>query len=79
MKAGGIRLGTPSITTRGMREAEMDSIAGWIADVLSAINTPTQTEIEQRIRKQVAELAARFPIYESRVRGTTAAEHARMH
>jgi glycine hydroxymethyltransferase len=68
MKAGGIRLGTPSITTRGMKEAEMELIAGWIAEVLA-----------QPGNKQVAELAGRFPIYESRVRGTNAAEHARMH
>jgi glycine hydroxymethyltransferase len=76
MKAGGIRLGTPSITTRGMKEAEMELIAGWIAEVLAQ---PGNTETEQRVRKQVAELAGRFPIYESRVRGTNAAEHARMH
>ena len=76
MKAGGIRLGTPSITTRGMKEPEMDLIAGWIADVLAQ---PGNTETEQRVRKQVAELAAKFPIYESRVQGTTQAEHARMH
>src|SRR6201984_988694 len=76
MKAGGIRLGTPSITTRGMREAEMEVIAGWIAEVLAAVGN---ADVEQRVRKQVAELAGRFPIYESRVRGTTAAEHARMH
>ena len=75
MKAGGIRLGTPSITTRGMREPEMELIAGWIAEVLAAV---TSAETEQRVRKQVAELAAKFPIYESRVRGTNAAEHARM-
>src|SRR5215831_2316210 len=37
MKAGGIRLGSPSITTRGMREPEMEQIAGWIADVLANI------------------------------------------
>jgi glycine hydroxymethyltransferase len=76
MKAGGIRLGTPSITTRGMKEAEMELIAGWIAEVLAAIGN---AETEQRVRKQVAELAGKFPIYESRVRGTNAAEHARMH
>jgi glycine hydroxymethyltransferase len=75
MKAGGIRLGSPSITTRGMKEPEMDAIAGWIADVLAQ---PGNAEIEQRVRKQVAELAAKFPIYESRVRGTAQAEHARM-
>jgi len=76
MKAGGIRLGTPSITTRGMKEPEMELIAGWIADVLVE---PGNTETEQRVRKQVAELAAKFPIYESRVQGKTQAEHARMH
>jgi len=64
MKAGGIRLGSPSITTRGMKEAEMDLIAGWIAEILTNIGS---AEVEQRVRKQVAELAARFPIYESRM------------
>jgi glycine hydroxymethyltransferase len=63
MKAGGIRLGSPSITTRGMKEPEMELIAGWIAEILTNIGEP---EIEQKVRKQVAELAARFPIYESR-------------
>src|SRR2546423_14885009 len=76
MKAGGIRLGTPSITTRGMKEPEMELIAGWVAEILSAVGN---AETEQRVRKQVAELAAKFPIYESRVRGTNAADHARMH
>jgi glycine hydroxymethyltransferase len=76
MKAGGIRLGTPSITTRGMKEAEMEVVAGWIAEILKQ---PGNTEVEQRVRKQVAELAARFPVYASRVEGQVQAEHARMH
>jgi len=76
MKAGGIRLGTPSITTRGMKEPEMELIASWIADVLAQ---PGNTDTEQHVRKQVAELAAKFPIYESRVKGISQAEHARMH
>jgi len=76
MKAGGIRLGTPSITTRGMKESEMAAIALWIAEVLAQ---PGNAETEQRVRKQVAELAARFPIYESRALGKTHADHARMH
>jgi glycine hydroxymethyltransferase len=75
MKGGGIRLGSPSVTTRGMREAEMDQVGGWIAEILGNIGN---SEVEQRIRKQVAELAARFPIYESRVKGTHRAEHARV-
>lgn len=66
MKGGGIRLGSASVTTRGMREAEMGLIAEWIADVLGHIG---DTATEQRVRKQVAELAAKFPIYEARVRG----------
>ncbi len=67
MKAGGIRLGSPSITTRGMREAEMEQIGAWIAEILLHMG---DTATEQRVRKQVAELAARFPIYESRLKAT---------
>jgi glycine hydroxymethyltransferase len=75
MKAGGIRLGSPSITTRGMREPEMEQIGGWIADVLANIGNG---EVEQRVRGQVADLAARFPVYEARVhRGKVQSEHAR--
>jgi glycine hydroxymethyltransferase len=70
MKAGGIRLGGPSVTTRGMREPEMDVIGGWIADVLGGVTAAGgNTEMEQKVRAQVAELAAKFPIYEARVRG----------
>jgi glycine hydroxymethyltransferase len=65
MKAGGIRLGSPSITTRGMKEPEMDAIAKWVADILLHVGDGA---VEQRVRKEVAEIAARFPIYESRMR-----------
>jgi glycine hydroxymethyltransferase len=74
MKGGGIRLGSPSVTTRGMRELEMEAIAAWIAEILSNIGN---AEVEQRVRKQVAELASRFPIYEARLSGGPArTEHA---
>jgi glycine hydroxymethyltransferase len=76
MKGGGIRLGSPSITTRGMREPEMEQIGGWIADVLGHIG---DAAAEQSVRKQVAELAGRFPIYEARVQGgPVRADHARV-
>src|SRR5450432_172129 len=76
MKAGGIRLGTPSVTTRGMREPEMDQIGVWVADVLSHIG---DAAVEQRVRGEVAEMANRFPIYESRrTAATTRAEHAKV-
>jgi len=75
MKAGGIRLGTPSITTRGMKEQDMVLIAGWIAEILGAIgNAATQTEVEQRVRKEVAAIAAKFPVYEARVKDASRAE-----
>jgi glycine hydroxymethyltransferase len=72
MKAGGIRLGSPSVTTRGMKEPEMALIGNWVTEVVSHIGDAT---VEQKVRKQVADLAARFPIYESRLHG--AAAHAR--
>jgi len=73
MKAGGIRLGSPSVTTRGMRELAMELIGTWIAEVLSHVG---DSAVEQEVRRRVAELAARFPIYESRLKG--AAAHAQV-
>jgi glycine hydroxymethyltransferase len=74
MKAGGIRLGSPSVTTRGMREPEMERIGIWIGEVLGHIG---DAATEQRVRQQVAELAARFPIYQARLKGSPSrAEHA---
>ena len=72
MKAGGVRLGSPSVTTRGMKEPEMALIGNWVTEVVSHIG---DAAVEQKVRKQVADLAARFPIYESRLH--PAAAHAR--
>ena len=73
MKAGGIRLGSPSVTTRGMKEAEMEVIGNWVAEILLNMGN---NAVEEKVRKQVAELAGRFPIYESRLQQTAA--HARI-
>ncbi len=56
----GIRIGTPAVTTRGMREREMCQIAGMIDRILSA---PEDATLAQGIREEVRELARRFPLY----------------
>ncbi len=71
MKAGGIRLGSPSVTTRGMREPEMDKIGAWITELLAHLG---DTACEQKIRREVEELAVRFPIYQRRLPAAQTAE-----
>ena len=65
MVASGIRLGTPAVTTRGMKEGEMDVIAGLIDRVLSS---PRSAAIEAKVRGEVHELTSRFPLYSDRVK-----------
>lgn len=57
----GLRLGTPAVTTRGFKEAEVRELAGWICDVLDDIGN--QAVIE-RVKGQVLELCRRFPVYQ---------------
>lgn len=56
----GIRIGTPAMTTRGMGEAEMKTVAHWIADILSE---PENNQIQQNVRNQVIDLCSNFPVY----------------
>ena len=61
--ASGIRIGTPALTTRGMKEAEMKTIGGMIAAIISE---PESEEIKKKVREQVAEITSRFPMYPNR-------------
>ena len=73
LKPSGIRIGSPALTTRGMREPEMHTIGKWIAEALDHRNDP---QALRSIRGQVLELADSFPLYGwLRVPETVAAEY----
>jgi glycine hydroxymethyltransferase len=63
MKPSGIRIGTPAVTTRGMKEAEMRQISRWIAE---ALNHRTDATALSKIRKHVLGMAEEFPLYAER-------------
>jgi len=63
MKPSGIRIGSPALTTRGMREGEMKQIAVWISE---ALHNRTDAAVLAKIRKQVLQLAETFPLYPER-------------
>ena len=58
-KTSGIRIGTASVTTRGMKEAEMVKIGTWIADVLDNIS---DTTVQERVKREAKALVAAFPV-----------------
>src|SRR6201993_3870450 len=63
MKPSGIRIGTPALTTRGMKEKEMTQIGRWIAE---ALLHRTDTALLSKVRKQVLDLCEAFPLYADR-------------
>jgi glycine hydroxymethyltransferase len=64
MKPSGIRIGSPALTTRGMKEDEMRQVGRWISQ---ALHNRTDAAALTKIRKQVLELAEAFPLYASRL------------
>jgi len=63
LKPSGIRIGSPALTTRGMKEPEMRQVGRWIADVLQH---RTDTAVLAKVKRQVLELAEAFPLYAER-------------
>jgi glycine hydroxymethyltransferase len=63
--ASGLRIGTPAVTTRGMKEPEMRAIGRLIAEVIHA---PQSEEVRNKVKREVAGLTARFPLYPKRLR-----------
>jgi glycine hydroxymethyltransferase len=63
MKPSGVRLGTPALTTRGMKEPEMRQVGKWISE---ALHNRTDKATLSRIRGQVLQLAEAFPLYANR-------------
>jgi glycine hydroxymethyltransferase len=64
MVTSGIRLGTPALTSRGMKEAEMKAIGDFISDVLEDVQ---DQGLQHRISLKVADLTKQYPLYESRI------------
>ena len=65
MVTSGIRVGTPAVTTRGMKEAEMAQVGALIGEALDHAADPAQLG---RVRGKVKELAQQFPLYASRLK-----------
>ena len=63
LRPSGVRIGTPAMTTRGMKEPEMKQIGRWIAE---ALEHRSDDKALDRIRRQVFELAEQFPLYAAR-------------
>ena len=60
-KPSGVRIGTPALTTRGMKESEMKDVGLWMAEVIKDMNN---VSLKEKIKGEVNELCKEFPVYE---------------
>ncbi|OOH92122.1 serine hydroxymethyltransferase [Pasteurellaceae bacterium 15-036681] len=59
----GIRVGTPSVTRRGFKEAEVTELAGWMCDILDAMNTDKLESVIEATKAKVLDICKRLPVY----------------
>ena len=59
----GVRIGTPAVTTRGFGVAECEELAGWLCDVLDALEAGNLDAVTARVREQIVTLCRQFPVY----------------
>lgn len=59
----GIRVGTPSVTRRGFKEAEVAELAGWMCDVLDSIGKDNEAQVIEATKAKVLEICKRLPVY----------------
>ncbi|GHC29829.1 serine hydroxymethyltransferase 2 [Kushneria pakistanensis] len=59
----GLRIGTPAVTTRGFKEEECRELAGWICDILDAMQKGDSTGAEEEVKGKVAKVCERLPVY----------------
>lgn len=59
----GVRIGTPAVTTRGFGVAECEELAGWLCDVLDALEAGNLDDVTARVREQIVTLCRQFPVY----------------
>jgi glycine hydroxymethyltransferase len=64
MVASGVRIGTPALTTRGMKEAEMEAVGRLIARALASVDDESGLS---EVKRDVGRLCARFPLYAGRL------------
>ena len=63
--ASGLRIGTPAVTTRGMKEPDMREIGQMIAAI---VREPQSEEVRNNVKRSVSELTAKFPLYAKRLK-----------
>lgn len=59
----GLRIGTPAVTTRGFGVPECEQLAGWLCDVLDALESGSSEQVAHHVREQVMALCRRYPVY----------------